>query len=619
MILKKDLRLMRLEAWGRFLVAVVSMVALLVVTNSAFAKPDKDSLKFFVKNGVYYYDDCSSGSGSSGYGDIVVCGTTIEEKIWTGLTSFLTKEQAAGVMGNMAHESGASDRDGRAILDSPSPARHEGSFINSDYDFENDPGPSYGIGLIQWSFQRRVDMLNLIKTTDESLMTYIRQRETYGNMLGDAFLEAVGDDATSKLISIELGFLKHELDTNDAYHGLYNQATVYDAAKYFLENVERPQDPYISAHPERATDAARYYDLLKDFHCDGGNDQSGGGSSNNIINQTAIKLAWSDGGHTDKNDAKPEYKTALEQVGFASSGDPEVSAGRSCDVFVATVMRYSEYDTEFRCCGASNVGSYMADHPEKYEVVKPSGDEYQESDLQPGDILWEPGHVALYVRLDDGTGRVASASNEERMPDTDRTWDGDNGYHHYPKVYRPKNIPGAAGSIDNPCGNSSGNGTIPEGGMTQEQANAHMEVYANLDMAYWGSANIPLNQGCKDGDLSNCVAYSHYFLARYTSCTQSFLGNGKDIVAAAAETCGLQTGDTPRPYAVFSTTGPSVYGHTGVVLGIDGDTLILGEAGCSTPASWTGAHPMSLAKMERAYGVATFVYTDSILNLRGNF
>lgn len=153
--------------------------------------------------------------------------------------------------------------------------------------------------------------------------------------------------------------------------------------------------------------------------------------------------------------------------------------------------------------------------------------------------------------------------------------------------------------------------------MTEDQAKQHMEEYKALDESFWGQANIP-RIGAPESDLANCVAYSHYFLARYTTCTSKFLGNGNEIVSSAAATCNIPTGSDPRPYAVFSTTGPTVNGHTGVILGVQGETLIVGEANYGKGMAGIHAYTITLEEMQR-WGTVSFAYTDSILNLGGNF
>lgn len=57
------------------------------------------------------------------------------------------------------------------------------------------------------------------------------------------------------------------------------------------------------------------------------------------------------------------------------------------------------------------------------------------------------------------------------------------------------------------------------------------------------------------------------------------MGDGGEVVGNMAA-AGFETGSQPKVYAVFSMSSSSSYGHTGVVLGIQGDTAIVGHASC---------------------------------------
>lgn len=239
----------------------------------AFALTEAE-LDMYNRNGIYYYDPMSRTCRQSG--DISVYGTTVTEKIWTGLTSFMTDEQAAGVMGNMAHESGFN------------PAQHEMALLNEHqpgFDIGANSNISYGLGLIQWSFGRRVGLVNYVKSQDPSMLTYLEDYKTYSYtyLNGDQFLEIAGEEATNALISLELSYLKDELENNSAYSGIFKTFSVYDAAKYFLEHIEVPQNPYIDSHPERATDAQAFYDQ---FH----NKNISSSSSSKTFNKLAAYI-----------------------------------------------------------------------------------------------------------------------------------------------------------------------------------------------------------------------------------------------------------------------------------------------------------------------------------------
>ena len=121
---------------------------------------------------------------------------------------------------------------------------------------------------------------------------------------------------------------------------------------------------------------------------------------------------------------------------------------------------------------------------------------------------------------------------------------------------------------------------------------------------------------CAGGPLNNCVAFTQWFIAKYTTAGNIGLPNGKDVVGTlAGGSYGF--GDIqsePRPYAIFSRqSGGDGAGHTGVVLGVneENDEIIIGESGCGANLDWTGAHKYSLS--EYRADDYTYVYTDGIL------
>lgn len=156
-------------------------------------------------------------------------------------------------------------------------------------------------------------------------------------------------------------------------------------------------------------------------------------AGNGDINATAISLSWPDRSHA-ANDPKPEYKEALNMPGGVATlgqGDSCSIGGNSCDAFLATVMRYSNADAEFPCCGAAMQLDYLSSHSDKYEEIQNIGNT---SNLQPGDIRASGGHVEIVVQMDNGAYKIASASH------CDRT--GDHGSDYYPglnfRVFRRK-------------------------------------------------------------------------------------------------------------------------------------------------------------------------------------
>ncbi|MBQ3445437.1 glucosaminidase domain-containing protein [Candidatus Saccharibacteria bacterium] len=135
-------------------------------------------------------------------------------------------------------------------------------------------------------------------------------------------------------------------------------------------------------------------------------------AGNGDINSTAIALSWDNRDHAP-TDPKIEYRNALESTGVSLLGDVCSMGGYSCDAFLATVMRYSDVDSEFPCCGAAMQLDYLASSP-LYEEIPNLGNT---SNLRPGDIRASGSHVEIVVQLNDGTYKIASASHCDRTAD----------------------------------------------------------------------------------------------------------------------------------------------------------------------------------------------------------
>lgn len=137
------------------------------------------------------------------------------------------------------------------------------------------------------------------------------------------------------------------------------------------------------------------------------------------------------------------------------------------------------------------------------------------------------------------------------------------------------------------AGLASGCG-LTEGGMTEEQAKTFMMRYGenvNNDSVTAMSRGAMPATDCAGGALSNCVSFSAFFLGKFTDSLYAG-GNGVNVVSRMRDS-GVPTGTEPRVYAVFSWADGDA-GHTGVVLGIHGDTVIVGHASCSSSNTGMG-------------------------------
>lgn len=395
----------------------ISIISVVLISTPVSALTEAQ-LDKYNRNGIYYYNP-SPAKKCLNLGDIEVSGETAAEKIWTGLTSFMTEEQAAGVMGNMVHESNLN------------PAQHEmsqlrkyqpGFDLTELYSSEGNR-VSYGIGLIQWSYGRRVNFMNYLKSDFPDLVEYLEDYQTYSPTYhnGDWFIEVAGDSAANALISAELSYLKQELTNHRSYSGIFDQTTVYDSAKYFLEHVEIPQNPTIEMHPERATDAQKYYDEFHDKTITGGSGSCSTSGDIATLQEYVLKYAWPDFHPAPYTELMPDYAEVIKKR--RSEGLYVGWGGIDCGGFVTTIIQESGYDPEYNYSGKGGAV------PDQLRWLKKNwtllnADENTPVDtsiLQAGDVAIysnsEHGHTFLYVGEIDGfNSDVASASFKERSP-----------------------------------------------------------------------------------------------------------------------------------------------------------------------------------------------------------
>ena len=486
---------MKKSVCGMLILVAVICASIMICFGQTFANSmlSEEDLQSYSLNDIMFYDPCSGGSsgGSGGACGITVSGSTMEEKVWSGLTTFMTEEQAAGVMGNMETESAHTF----------SPAIHEISFFTNggfaNFDVGTDSSTSYGIGLIQWSGSRRVNLHDTFVENGAAELwdKYIdKERQTYGDVKlgGDGFLKKAGDDVANRMIAIELCFLKEEIETS--YKELYDKKTPEEAAYYFLVSVERPRDPAASKDA-REKAAKKFYDQ---FHgksitgssSSGGSASCGGGNvkDSKNINATAVALAWPEdtpekdylykqtngksGSVVWKNDlysalAKDSggpteaFKTAFDEV-FPINGNRKTwnqcsRMGASCDVFAATTVRYSGYDKGFPR-GLGGVLNHARSKSDLWEVLP-----FEKSKLQAGDLMvrTSKGHIAIAVRDENDELWIAQGSLCSKFGYISK-----NDSNNYQYIIRAKkaNNSTAGVSVKDGVANSNSSGTVTKAG-----------------------------------------------------------------------------------------------------------------------------------------------------------
>ncbi|OFI48518.1 hypothetical protein BG261_06370 [Floricoccus tropicus] len=125
-------------------------------------------------------------------------------------------------------------------------------------------------------------------------------------------------------------------------------------------------------------------------------------------------------------------------------------------------------------------------------------------------------------------------------------------------------------------------------GLTIEQAKNLMKKYLDAPMPTYPGVYYGTYGGSPDSH-SNCTLFSQWFLKNYTVDSINVAqpsGKGYKMVEnfVNANQGKFTISNTPKAFSLFSITGPnSNYGtkkegHTGIVLGIDGNNVITGEA-----------------------------------------
>lgn len=277
-----------------------------------------------------------------------IYGNSIQEKVWFAvLGAGYSKEAAAGVMGNIEAESG----------------------FNADVI---EGGSGIGGGLCQWSFGRRTQL--------------------------ELYAASKGTDWTDENTQIEFliaeitpggganGYASYQLVTYNGYSpsDWENAATPEDAAIAFCWSFERPGIPRMDVRTEAAR---KYYNEFKDKKAPSADGRIG-----------EIRLS---GDNADKMKAM-----LTEALRIADDNRYQYSQAHRNDEFYydCSSFVYRLYKEYF----GIEVGNTTYDS--KYTQGSNYTTNLSTSNLQPGDILWSSGHVALYI----GNGQIVHAINESR-------------------------------------------------------------------------------------------------------------------------------------------------------------------------------------------------------------
>ncbi|MDX2973151.1 phage tail tip lysozyme [Kribbella solani] len=335
------------------------------------------------------FGDAKPANSGCGCGNQDLTGANNQQQAFNYLVqNGYSKEQAAGIVGNMIAESQVQPtllNDGTATGTLTSPA----DAVNT--------GRAWG--LVQWYPASK--MINAARSANV-------------------------DDKTIGSLAFQLDFVRKQLigegplPEKEAGDQVKATKTPGDAAYAFGRYFERfSLDPNAAEYDNRRANAKRVFDTFAGSAPASGSGGGGGcGAGSGNIAEVAKNLAWPQDGHNGvaASIAKPEYVAAMEKYNDGSSGiDPYSDCGR----FVATVMHMSGADPDYPNVSTDtqriyleSSGKYLSWHGE------PQGG------MQPGDILNGPGHTYLYVGpWGDGNGyNAAAASLHGHVPEADHLY-----------------------------------------------------------------------------------------------------------------------------------------------------------------------------------------------------
>ena len=421
----------------RVIGSILALIFAVALAQPVFADLTEEEQTIFSQNHVVFYEPCSdTGDEVSLSGEISISGDTAEEKVWSGLTSFLTPEQAAGVLGNMAYENGTYG-----------PVRREGGQSGDIWNSST----QMGMGLIQWSFGRRVKLLNYIKSQDQELLKYFED-SSLGNMSGDDFIAKYGHETANKIYQLELQYLKQELDTVPKYHGIYDQKTVDAAADFFLEHVELPQNMVAQKPLRRASAEKMYTKYSGKTFTSNGVASSTIGTPDSTLTANINSKAWELADQTREASAKGPTEAYLQAQKSVKCPNDCYKNGESCDRFVSVVVRAAGVDNNIPWGDVATQENYMIATPNIYTRIE--GDAASEAIYQPGDIRVKivngvRKHIEIYGQK-GGKGYILSASNNDRWAGyTDFFADSGAEYHIYRVQGTPKCIDSGDGCAQN--------------------------------------------------------------------------------------------------------------------------------------------------------------------------
>jgi len=409
--------------WVR--IGIIACLCALIFTPVINATDGKYDESFYSSNDILFYNPedktCSQTTLSSSAANLT--GNTNAEKIWNWLKSQgLSNEQTAGVMGNIAVESGFN------------PTRHE----------EGKGWTVGGWGLVQWTGGRRTAIASSL-SGQPNLSTYYSSQYGAAATDGSGRNPGVPVDINLQLLDFEMNYLMQESQGRkvsktvasqgygtagaNEWDTLKKQTTIEAATVFWHNNFEVSSQTASEVITSRGGAAVNAFNSFSGSTATSSTGSSSSStatacptSTTNSINfnggnfsDTVKAYAWPDYHHAPYTQKMPAYLTAIEKA--KSEGRYVGNNGVDCGGFVTTLMVDSGFDPTYNNNGKGGPTGVQQAWLDTHWDNLGNGSSINTANLKPGDVAMLPGHTFVYVGHIDGFNSViASASNGTRSP-----------------------------------------------------------------------------------------------------------------------------------------------------------------------------------------------------------
>lgn len=527
-------------------VATVAAIALVagtvvsaVIDSQVAANGDGDSSHSCIVN---------TGSGPISVGDIDPDEEAHAQAVYTVLSGMgMPDENIAGILGNWTQESQIDPTGVEGIYDEP-------------YEFGpkkeaklDGGGTNYGIGLGQWTAGRNIKLQEYAEAAGG---------EWYDMEIQLSFMTDPDGDNPSDVAIIE-GMVSEK------------KGSPSEAAEYFLTQWERAGVPALNARQKAAEE---WFEVM-----DGWEEGSG-------IDSADVEPVSDGPEQLNLGQVKPHVQEAADLIYGKFKDGP----GSGLEGAGGYRDGGGSYDDDAHGHGAGLAVDFMVALDDEGEKT---GDALAQYVIDNHEDLGDVRYVIWQQRIwNFSKGDTDWQSMEDRGSPTQNHMDHPhvswNSSGSVTDVTPVSTVSCSGGDSDGGGGGSVG---LEDGGIELKAAERLMELYNEEADDVLGEAFADGGgpAKCNGSYVQNCTSFSWYFAHKYAQWDKGYASNnGKDTARVMAQLLGTKASDTPTPYSVFSHGNSSAAGHTGIVLGVDGDRILIGEAAyCAFPgrARWVEA------------------------------